>query len=238
MIIQLTDSSSISLLLQNTLTRVQTLGSVYSSPKLISYIEHTLAHDVFRYYGIKKGNIVVALIQFSETSDEIHLNNIVVDSNFRGLGLAKGLLDFLLEKANYAEKCLSLNVLESNLPATRLYNKLGFKVEGVKVEYLVNLRGEKVISKALNFDRPDLLDEFGFSEADLINFGESRAHYRFFFVEPDIVKLLERDTFSFLDLKLADKLYSGTIIMPYSVNSLPVLDSTIRRTIRMKYNGI
>jgi ribosomal-protein-alanine N-acetyltransferase len=70
---------------------------------------------------------------------EWELENIVVDTTFRGKGIGMLLLRELIShaRANHGE-CIFLEVRHSNQSARALYEKLGFEEEGLRKSYYAN----------------------------------------------------------------------------------------------------
>jgi len=70
---------------------------------------------------------------------EMQIGNLAVAPDFRGKGIAKLLMNRILEIANEREcDCVFLEVRESNQPARVLYESFGFKVVGRRVGYYRN----------------------------------------------------------------------------------------------------
>lgn len=71
--------------------------------------------------------------------DELHIQNVAVDPDYRQRGLAKRLIEDMLHAAVEAgaEKAL-LEVRESNEAARRLYRSLGFAEQGRRRRYYTN----------------------------------------------------------------------------------------------------
>ena len=68
--------------------------------------------------------------------DELHINTIAVDSNFRRRGLATALIVHILDDAAAQGATHAyLEVRRSNLPAQALYESLGFTVAGLRRNY-------------------------------------------------------------------------------------------------------
>ncbi len=68
--------------------------------------------------------------------DELQIANIAVDKEYRGKGIAKILLEWIIEQAvkqNY--KSITLDVRESNSAAIRLYDQYGFREIGRRKKY-------------------------------------------------------------------------------------------------------
>ena len=68
--------------------------------------------------------------------DEFHLNNIAVAKHFRENGTAIHLLKNMVSYLNDIKvKSVLLEVSSSNLPAQKLYEKLGFVHQGERKDY-------------------------------------------------------------------------------------------------------
>ena len=68
--------------------------------------------------------------------DQAHINNLAILPELRGRGLGTQLLEAVIaEAAHLGAVVLTLEVRESNTPAIRLYQKAGFKHEGVRKNY-------------------------------------------------------------------------------------------------------
>ncbi len=68
--------------------------------------------------------------------DEIHINNVAVRPEYRGQGAGRQLLDFILRLgASLGARRATLEVRRSNAAALKLYQNLGFRVEGTRRNY-------------------------------------------------------------------------------------------------------
>lgn len=93
--------------------------------------------DVARVYVVRlPGCRVAAFCACWLVHDELHINTIAVDARMRRRGLATALMKHLLAEAaaSGAHRTL-LEVRRSNLPAQRLYERLGFTVAAVRRNY-------------------------------------------------------------------------------------------------------
>jgi ribosomal-protein-alanine N-acetyltransferase len=79
-------------------------------------------------------------------ADEGHITNLAVRPGFRRRGFARQLLQDLID---YARKnhigSLTLEVRVSNLPAIRLYESFGFRVEGRRKNYYADNNEDALI---------------------------------------------------------------------------------------------
>ncbi len=68
--------------------------------------------------------------------DEAHITNIAVEPELRGKGIGTILLNALFDCARTRDiKSMTLEVRESNIPAQKLYQRLGFFVAGKRNRY-------------------------------------------------------------------------------------------------------
>ena len=73
------------------------------------------------------------------TPDFAEIMRIAVLPQSRGKGYANGIMQFLTDKARECKKDkILLEVRESNAPAISLYQKFGFKTDGVRKNYYKN----------------------------------------------------------------------------------------------------
>jgi ribosomal-protein-alanine N-acetyltransferase len=97
------------------------------------------AHEALAEAGSREPEAGVPLVAYCAVwviYDELHINNLAVHPDWRRQGVARLLLDFVLQEATEAGACeATLEVRRSNLPALKLYEGLGFAVEGVRPGY-------------------------------------------------------------------------------------------------------
>jgi ribosomal-protein-alanine N-acetyltransferase len=88
---------------------------------------------------------------------EWELENIVVAPEMQGRGTGTRLLNELIARAQQSNShAVFLEVRESNTPARRLYEKLGFKETGRRKSYYSNpLEDAAIYTKALNVSMAD-----------------------------------------------------------------------------------
>lgn len=79
---------------------------------------------------------VAAFCAFWLVVDQVHINNLAVRPELRGRGLGTQLLEGVIaEAAHLGAVEVTLEVRESNEPARRLYEKAGFRRDGVRKNY-------------------------------------------------------------------------------------------------------
>ncbi len=71
--------------------------------------------------------------------DEGHITNIAILPEYRGIGIGNVILSELIALCKKEDIiALTLEVRRSNIVAQKLYEKFGFKVEGIRKEYYLN----------------------------------------------------------------------------------------------------
>jgi len=79
---------------------------------------------------------VAAFCAFWLVVDEIHINNVAVLPQYRGRGMGSAVLRHVLDEARrLGATRATLEVRASNEGARRLYERLGFRVAGVRRNY-------------------------------------------------------------------------------------------------------
>lgn len=103
------------------------------------FIPELNAPDATYVVGTRGGE-VICYGGFHTVLDEAHITNIAVKSTERGKGIGKFLMATLLGKAREkGVKHVTLEVKSTNMPAIRMYEDFGFRVEGVRKKYYNNL---------------------------------------------------------------------------------------------------
>lgn len=88
------------------------------------------------YVGRLPGMPVAAFCAFWLVSDELHINTIAVAPAYRRTGLGRYLMRRILaDAAAQGLTRATLEVRQSNLPARRMYEGLGFRLRGVRPRY-------------------------------------------------------------------------------------------------------
>jgi ribosomal-protein-alanine N-acetyltransferase len=78
--------------------------------------------------------------------DELHINSLAVDENWRRRGVARYLLEGVLKEAAAAgARSATLEVRRSNEAARTLYEGLGFHVDAVRRDYYQHPREDALI---------------------------------------------------------------------------------------------
>lgn len=98
---------------------------------------------------------VFAYLVFWALDDSIEILNLAVDLPYRGLGLAKLILQNVIrEGVQRGAKRLILDVRKSNLPATSLYQRAGFVITQYRKAFYSN--GEDAYHMSLPLDGAEI----------------------------------------------------------------------------------
>lgn len=94
---------------------------------------------------------ILGYVCFLTVLDEVQLLNLCIAPGFQGKGIAARVLSQLAEKLlSSGYRVMFLEVRESNRSARKLYQKLGFKEDGIRKNYYqawTERDGEKVLGK-------------------------------------------------------------------------------------------
>ena len=100
-----------------------------------SYLQE-LTNPVAKYLVAKIDNTVVGFVGTWIVLDESHITNIAVHPTYRKQGIASKLLEELLNYCkNQGCTAYTLEVRSSNIAAQSLYEKHGFKQNGIRKRY-------------------------------------------------------------------------------------------------------
>lgn len=105
--------------------------SPWSEGSLRYEIEENQLAEVF---VIEINQEVVGYMSYMKIIDEVHINNIAIDSTKRGYGYGRELVESVLKsfKGNYS---VTLEVRNDNYIAINLYRSLGFEQMGIRKDY-------------------------------------------------------------------------------------------------------
>lgn len=90
-------------------------------------------NEFTKVYTYKNDNNTVAFLVFDIIYDRCEIIDIFVDENYRRKSIAQKLINEILN--DYNVKNITLEVSSINIPAIKLYEKLGFKKEAVRKNY-------------------------------------------------------------------------------------------------------
>jgi ribosomal-protein-alanine N-acetyltransferase len=130
------------------LDRVMEIEAVsFSLPWSREAYEAELTKNHFAKYLVASlGGLVVGYAGMWVILDEAHITNIAIDPAFRGQKLGYGLMREMMawSMAHGAER-MTLEVRVSNLPAQKLYEKLGFQSHGIRKGYYTDNNEDALI---------------------------------------------------------------------------------------------
>lgn len=93
-----------------------------------------------------EGEQVVGYVGSQTVLEETDMMNIAVSADFRRKGIARALIEALVEKLREkGSRCLTLEVRISNIPALRLYEYMGFTQVGLRKNYYRNPKEDACI---------------------------------------------------------------------------------------------
>lgn len=85
-----------------------------------------------------------ALLVYSEIYDRLEIDYIYVLEEYRNMGIASKLLEYLFSKYNYS---CSLEVRCDNMNAIKLYKKFNFEIITIRKNYYGNVDGYLMVRK-------------------------------------------------------------------------------------------
>jgi ribosomal-protein-alanine N-acetyltransferase len=93
--------------------------------------ESVFQEDEHKYLVAKDENKIVGYIGIEKILDEVHIINMAVHPDYRGLGIGKRLMQHVLNE----DEVFFLEVRISNEKAKNVYEKYGFKVINTRKKY-------------------------------------------------------------------------------------------------------
>ena len=125
-----------------------TLYSDFDNFWSYNVLKQELVSQNTTYIIAKENSEVVGFAGISVCLDEATLNNIVVKKSYRGKGIGGELLESLIELCSDMNmKLLTLEVNTQNTPAIKLYEKFGFKNQGIRKKYYNNTQDAFIMTK-------------------------------------------------------------------------------------------
>ena len=122
----------------------------FSQPWTESHFKSDLNNKISINWVYQKDDYVVGYLFGCHVMDEYHLNNIAVADSFSGAGIGIHLLKNMeLYLKEIEVKSVFLEVSSGNLPARKLYEKLGFVPQGERKDYYT--KGDAAVLYTLEF---------------------------------------------------------------------------------------
>ncbi len=108
--------------------------------------EETLCCDYTYYIVAKAGDEIIGSAGLRNMCGDADITNVMVREDHRGQGIAERMLKELMRRAGeIGVRNYTLEVRVSNLPAIRLYEKLGFVSEGIRPGFYEHPKEDAVI---------------------------------------------------------------------------------------------
>lgn len=118
--------------------------NAFPIPWPISSFEEELNNILSTYLVAKVDDKIVGYIGVMFVIDECHILNIAVDTNYRKMGIATKLVTEVFKYCKaHKTTYMMLEVRVTNIPAQKLYSKLGFKDEVLRKDYYRNPDGTR-----------------------------------------------------------------------------------------------
>ena len=109
---------------------------IFSMPWSENAFRQALESTNTIYLVAEYENIVVGYCGMYYVMNEADITNVAVDSNYRKNGIAIAMLKEIIAGAKKKGiENVTLEVRESNVPAIKLYEKLGFKESGIRKNF-------------------------------------------------------------------------------------------------------
>lgn len=100
----------------------QLIGTL-AFPPLLRSIKN-IEDSTTQFYGFSVNECLAAVIEIAMEGRQLHINSLTVDPSYFRKGIAKKLINYVLEKMDYSEAIVETAVV--NIPAINLYKKHGF----------------------------------------------------------------------------------------------------------------
>lgn len=114
-------------------------SACFAIPWSLEAFENELENGYTTYVAVCKGEEVIAFCGFWKIDNEGHITRVIVNKEYRGMSLGTKMLEFLMsEGAKLGITEYTLEMRRSNEAALKLYEKLGFKLEGIRPKYYQN----------------------------------------------------------------------------------------------------
>ena len=108
----------------------------FSMPWSKKDFEDLLSHEYCFYLVALVDGVPVGCCGFTNLCNEGNIDNVVVDESYRGRGIAQKMLQELLARGERdGVEAFTLEVRVSNAPAIHVYEKLGFRSEGIRPNF-------------------------------------------------------------------------------------------------------
>jgi len=108
----------------------------------------------YKYFVIKRNNSIAGFAEIWKSVDDIHIIDIVVRKNLRKQGIGSILMEKLIKVAKQEEmESITLEVMCTNNPAIKLYEKFGFKNVGIRKNYYKGTHDAYIMTRGLTNEK-------------------------------------------------------------------------------------
>lgn len=106
-------------------------GDLVRFPFVGNSISEDIEFPLHQHYVVRREGKMLAFAQLRNISaSNVHIGRLIINPDFRGQGLAAKFLNCLIDEAkglNFNVTLITLNVLENNLTALKIYAEQGFE---------------------------------------------------------------------------------------------------------------
>lgn len=111
-----------------------------------AFVKELTQNELAHYTVILLDDVIVGYGGAWYIMDEGHITNIAVDPSYRKQGLGQKMVHAMKEEAiENKMACMTLEVRKSNIAAIKLYEKLGFTIEGIRPKYYTDNQEDALI---------------------------------------------------------------------------------------------
>lgn len=109
---------------------------IFTVPWTEQMFAELLSHDYNLYLVAESNKKIIGCAGLTMLGEEGDIDKVMVEEHFRGQGIAALLLQNLMDRAgSRGITSFTLEVRASNHPAIRLYERFGFRSEGVRPKF-------------------------------------------------------------------------------------------------------
>lgn len=118
----------------------------YPDPWTQGMFQQEITNRTSQFFVAFVDDALAAYAGFWLVVDEVHITKFTVAAPFRGRGYGRLLMEHLIELGlQLGGTTVRLEVRESNTPARKLYEDLGFEVTGIRKDYYSRSREAAVV---------------------------------------------------------------------------------------------
>ncbi|MBQ7504925.1 MAG: ribosomal protein S18-alanine N-acetyltransferase [Clostridia bacterium] len=127
----------------------------FSNPWSKDSIKSSFANKANRFYVAEKDGVIVGYMGLSISVDEGYILNVATLPEYRRQGIAKALINHIINMYSEKLKFITLEVRPSNTAALKLYEGFGFEQVGERKNYYSN-PAENAVLLTLFFSKENI----------------------------------------------------------------------------------